>query len=188
MTDLSAGMDVVASDSTATATPAGSAANDTPGIIAPGPWLAFGALGLGLAFEQLHKFYLISQIPSALRDIIALLLIPYGGWLIWRANVVFHRAGTAFQPWRPTRTIAAVGVYSRTRNPMYQGFILLALGLAVLFRLDWSALFLMPAGMLIHYGVVMREERYLKRRFGDTYRGYMADVPRYGWPLIGQKP
>jgi protein-S-isoprenylcysteine O-methyltransferase Ste14 len=188
MTDLSTEIGAVASENTAAATPAARAAGDTPGIIAPGPWIVFSALGIGLGFEQLHKFYLLSQIPSALRDIIALLLIPYGGWLIWRANVVFHRAGTAFQPWRPTRTIAAVGVYSRTRNPMYQGFVLLALGLAVLFRLDWSALFLMPAGMLIHYGVVMREERYLARRFGDAYSSYMADVPRYGWPLIGQKP
>jgi protein-S-isoprenylcysteine O-methyltransferase Ste14 len=40
--------------------------------------------------------------------------------------------------------------------------------------------------MLIHYGVVMREERYLERRFGETYRAYLAEVPRYGWPLIGR--
>jgi protein-S-isoprenylcysteine O-methyltransferase Ste14 len=158
---------------------------ETPSIIAPGPWIAFSALGLGIAFEQLHKFYFISQIPSSLRDTAALALMAYGGWLIWRANVIFHRAGTAFQPWRPTRTIAAVGVYARTRNPMYQGFLLLVLGIAVLFRLDWSVLFLMPAAMLIHFGVVMREERYLARRFGQAYRIYLTAVPRYGWPLIG---
>jgi protein-S-isoprenylcysteine O-methyltransferase Ste14 len=188
MTDLSTEIGAAVSEEAATVSPVAHTADDTPGIVAPGPWIAFGALGLGFGFEQLHKFYLISQIPSTLRDVIALVLIPYGGWLIWRANVVFRRAGTAFQPWLPTSTVAAVGVYSRTRNPMYQGFILLVLGLAVLFRLDSSVLLLMPAGALIHYGVVMREERYLERRFGDTYRGYMADVPRYGWPLIGQKP
>jgi hypothetical protein len=30
--------------------------------------------------------------------------------------------GTPFQPWRPTRAIAAQDIYARTRNPMYQGF------------------------------------------------------------------
>jgi protein-S-isoprenylcysteine O-methyltransferase Ste14 len=176
----------VATASSEAAVESSKAGADIAGIIAPGPWIAFGALGLGIALEHVHKFGVISHVPSWLRDVVAFLLLSYGGWLIWRANVVFRRAETAFQPWLPTRTIAAVGVYARTRNPMYQGFILLVLGLAVLFRFDWSAMLAMPAAMLIHYGVVMREERYLERRFGDAYRAYLAEVPRYGWPLIGR--
>jgi protein-S-isoprenylcysteine O-methyltransferase Ste14 len=158
---------------------------DIPGIVAPGPWIAFGALAFGVAFEHMQKFGILSRVPSQLRDIAAFALVAYGGWLIYRANVVFRRAETAFQPWLPTRAIAAVGVYARTRNPMYQGFVLLVLGLAVLFRLDWTVLLLIPAAALIHHGVVLREERYLLRRFGDAYRAYAGSVPRYGWPLIG---
>ena len=41
---------------------------------------------------------------------------------------------------------------------------------------------LMPAAMLMHYGVVLREERYLAAKFGEDYRQYMTRVPRYGWP------
>jgi protein-S-isoprenylcysteine O-methyltransferase Ste14 len=89
----------------------------------------------------------------------------------------------AFQPWRPTRTIAAQDIYAHTRNPMYQGFMLLALGLAVVLRSDGGVLMLMPAAMLIHYGVVLREESYLERRFGEGYLQYKAAVPRYGWPF-----
>src|SRR3569833_355493 len=40
---------------------------------------------------------------------------------------------------------------------------------------------LMPAAMVMHYGVVLREENYLERRFGEVYRQYMAAVTRYGW-------
>jgi protein-S-isoprenylcysteine O-methyltransferase Ste14 len=36
---------------------------------------------------------------------------------------------------------------------------------------------------VIHFGVVKREERYLAAKFGDPYRRYMAQVPRYGWPF-----
>jgi protein-S-isoprenylcysteine O-methyltransferase Ste14 len=30
--------------------------------------------------------------------------------------------------------------------------------------------------------VVLREERYLERKFGAAYRQYREAVPRYGWP------
>ena len=39
---------------------------------------------------------------------------------------------------------------------------------------------LLPAIFLIHHGVVLREEKYLERKFGEKYRAYKAKVPRYG--------
>jgi protein-S-isoprenylcysteine O-methyltransferase Ste14 len=158
------------------------AKSDVAGIIAPGPWIAFTALGLGIAFDSLHLIKVIGHVPAWIRDAVAAPLMALGGWHIYRANVVFRRAGTAFQPWIPTTTIAAHGIYARTRNPMYQGFLLLVLGLAILFRSDWTAILLIPAALLVHYGVVLREERYLRRRFGESYEAYRAAVPRYGWP------
>ena len=65
----------------------------------------------------------------------------------------------------------------------YQGFIILVLGLGVLLRSDGTMLMLLPAAVLVHYGVVLREERYLDRRFGEAYRRYRDAVPRYGWPF-----
>ena len=68
---------------------------------------------------------------------------------------------------------------------MYQGFFIIVLGIAVVFRIDGAVLMLIPAALLLHYGVVLREERYLARRFGDSYRHYMSTVPRYGWAFPG---
>jgi len=68
---------------------------------------------------------------------------------------------------------------------MYQGFFLIVLALAVVFRIDGAVLMLIPAGVLLHYGVVLREERYLVRKFGDSYRRYMTAVPRYGLAFPG---
>jgi protein-S-isoprenylcysteine O-methyltransferase Ste14 len=36
---------------------------------------------------------------------------------------------------------------------------------------------------VLHFGVVLREERYLEQKFGDDYRRYKKSVPRYGWKL-----
>ncbi|MEA2982608.1 MAG: hypothetical protein QOF91_1209 [Alphaproteobacteria bacterium] len=162
-----------------------SAKPDTPGVVAPGPWIAFGALALGLVFDRLQLPRVINHVPSPIRNLTALLLISLGLWYIYRANITFWRERTPFQPWRPTLAIAARDIYGRTRNPMYQGFLVIVLGIAVLFRIDGAVLMLLPATLLIHYGVVLREERYLDRKFGEDYRTYAAGVPRYGWPLPG---
>jgi protein-S-isoprenylcysteine O-methyltransferase Ste14 len=158
---------------------------DIPGILAPGPLIAFGALLLGLAFDRFQLPRVINQVPSTIRDLVGLPLVFWGLWYNLRANHVFWRANTPFLPWQPTRAVAANDIYARTRNPMYQGFFIIALGLAVVFRIDGAMLMLIPAGLLLHYGVVRREERYLARKFGDSYRQYMAAVPRYGWAFPG---
>ena len=106
-----------------------------------------------------------------------------GCWVVFQANVVFRRLGTAFQPWKPTSAIASADIYGRTRNPMYQGFFIMGPGIAVVLRSDWGILLLIPAALILHFGVVLREERYLKRKFGERYLAYMAAVPRYGWPF-----
>jgi hypothetical protein len=46
-----------------------------------------------------------------------------------------------------------------------------------------AVLLMIPALLLLHYGVVLREEQYLERKFGQVYRDYKARVPRYGWKL-----
>ena len=169
----------------APATSPSATSSDIPGIIAPGPLIAVGALLLGLAFDRLQLPRVINQVPSTIRDVVALVLISWGAWYNLRANLVFRRTNTPFLPWQPTRAVAAKDIYACTRNPMYQGFFIIVLGIAVLFRLDGTVLMLIPAGLLLHYGVVLREERYLARKFGDSYRQYMAAVPRYGWAFPG---
>jgi protein-S-isoprenylcysteine O-methyltransferase Ste14 len=91
------------------------------------------------------------------------------------------RAGTNINPSRPTLAVATEGVFARTRNPLYVGGGLVLTGLAIGFALDWVLLLLLPSFLLLHYGVVLPEERYLERKFGDLYRRYKASVPRYGW-------
>ena len=56
-------------------------------------------------------------------------------------------------------------------------FVYLGIGLVV--RSPSILLLAVPLAITIHYGVVVREEAYLERRFGDAYREYKARVGRW---------
>lgn len=71
------------------------------------------------------------------------------------------------------------GPYRFTRNPIYIGLSAVYLGIAALAGSLWIALMLVPALFILQFGVVLREEAYLERRFGDDYRAYRARVPRW---------
>ena len=89
------------------------------------------------------------------------------------------RLGTNINPMRPTLALATEGVFARTRNPLYVGWGLAFTGLAIVLALDGVLLLLLPSFVVLHYGVVLPEERYLERKFGDRYRRYKGSVPRY---------
>jgi protein-S-isoprenylcysteine O-methyltransferase Ste14 len=89
-----------------------------------------------------------------------------------RARTPIHNART------PTNLVER-GPFRFTRNPMYVFGSTWYAGLALLLVQPWS-LALLPAVVAItHYGVVLKEEEYLERRFGDAYRQYKARVRRY---------
>jgi protein-S-isoprenylcysteine O-methyltransferase Ste14 len=66
---------------------------------------------------------------------------------------------------------------------MYVGGTLFLAGLSILLASDWMLVMTIVFVVVIHFGVVKREERYLEAKFGETYRRYMSAVPRYGLPF-----
>ena len=93
------------------------------------------------------------------------------------------RSGTNVNPYKPSSVLVTTGIFAHVRNPMYVGLALLVAGIGVALASDWALVMLAIAALLVHFGVVKREERYLETKFGDAYRRYMASVPRYGLPF-----
>jgi protein-S-isoprenylcysteine O-methyltransferase Ste14 len=83
-------------------------------------------------------------------------------------------------PFDPPRLLVERGPYRFLRNPMYAGAALALAGAALVYRslalLGFCALFL----AVCHAFVLLYEEPALRRRFGDSYTGYCARVPRWG--------
>jgi len=62
---------------------------------------------------------------------------------------------------------------------MYLSMTLLCFGIAFIFNTLWPVILLPVPLMVIQYGVIHREERYLERKFGDEYTRYRARVRRW---------
>ena len=119
------------------------------------------------------------RLPSAARyGLAATTLLPALA-LLGSALRLFSRSRTRPEPWRPTTAVIVTGVYRFTRNPMYLGMVLAYAGVAVLLD-SLPALLLLPVAVAtIHQGVILREERYLAAKFGETYLAYQARVRRW---------
>jgi len=78
-----------------------------------------------------------------------------------------------------THRLATGGPYAHTRNPLYVGSVLMALGLLVAARHP-VAVVAGLAYLLVFYPVIIREEaRFLRAKFSDAYSAWARHVPLF---------
>jgi protein-S-isoprenylcysteine O-methyltransferase Ste14 len=153
---------------------------DNPGVIAPPPLIALATVLLGLALDWfLPPFILRGLFGFWTRLVLGGILITAAIVLAALAVRSFRQAATNVEPWRPALTLVTTGIYGLIRNPMYTAIIIFIAGLAIALGSDWMLVLLVPAALILHFGVVKREERYLEAKFGDSYRSYKQAVPCY---------
>ena len=71
------------------------------------------------------------------------------------------------------------GLYSRSRNPLYVGNLLIVMGLLVIHNNPWVYAIGLPFFLLAHHAIVRAEETYLRNRFGAEYEEYCRRVGRW---------
>jgi protein-S-isoprenylcysteine O-methyltransferase Ste14 len=149
---------------------------DHAGVRVPPPLIYLAGLMLGLGAERVISTPSLPRPAAVAAGVLggALAAALDGG-----AMRRFLRARTAMEPWKPASALVTGGPYRLTRNPMYLGMACLYTGLALAFGLLWSLALLPVVLVLVDRFVIVREERYLERRFGDSYRNYRAQVRRW---------
>jgi protein-S-isoprenylcysteine O-methyltransferase Ste14 len=154
---------------------------DAPNVVIFPPLILLSVLVVGVILNLLLPLGLLAHVFFLGRVVVGAIAFVAGLAMVIGANRLFRRIGTNTRPSLPTLALATTGIFTRTRNPMYVGGSLALLGIAIGFALDWVILLLVASLPLIHYGIILREERYLEGKFGEEYRRYMAKVPRYWW-------
>ena len=129
-------------------------------------------------WSGLHWMFLYSI--NSLSLILGVLVVAFGFVILYKTNWTFAKIGKGtLAPWAPTQYFVVVGLYRYVRNPMILGVLIALFGEAILFGSTLLLFWLLVFGIMNHVWFVRWEEPDLERRFGEEYRTYKANVPRW---------
>ena len=149
---------------------------DNPGVIAFPPliWLVSVAISV-----LVHLFVRVPIMSYRICLVCGIAFIILAPTLALSALRTMKAAGTNVHPSEPALALVRNGPFRFTRNPMYLALCLLQIALGF-FLNDWiTLLFVVPLSLIFHYGVILREERYLTAKFGEPYLQYKREVRRW---------
>ncbi len=106
------------------------------------------------------------------------LIILSGAFARW-AFVTMKKRGTSASPRESSVALITDGPFKLSRNPIYVAMTGLYVGITLLGDSQWPFLFLVPLLAIMHWGVVLREERYLILQFGKSYEAYKSRTRRW---------
>ena len=143
-----------------------------PGIV------ALGFAGAMWAAASLPPRF---QPPVLLRVTLVGVLTALGVGTMIAGVQAFRRARTTVNPLRPETSTALVsgGIYSRTRNPMYLGILLLLLAWAVHLSALWPFVGPVLFALYMSRFQILPEERALEALFGEAFVEYRKRVGRW---------
>lgn len=104
-----------------------------------------------------------------------LFFVAWNGWSLW----LFRRHRTGLLPGQATSALIEEGPYRLSRNPLYVGLLALYLSLSFLASTFWGLVLFPAAALLLHWGAIRPEERFLHERFGAPYDDYARRVRRW---------
>ncbi|MFA6583140.1 MAG: isoprenylcysteine carboxylmethyltransferase family protein [Elusimicrobiaceae bacterium] len=129
----------------------------------------------------------ISQIITLILLVIAK---PYC-WYLFAAGIALGALGEGLRVWSAgnlykDKALATYGPYKMTRNPLYAGSFLMALGFSIAcinpqypYRTAALILAILLGFKFVYRLQVEAEEIHLKNLFGQDYENYKNSVPRY---------
>jgi protein-S-isoprenylcysteine O-methyltransferase Ste14 len=107
--------------------------------------------------------------------VLMVLFAVWNGWALW----LFGRHETGLLPGQATHAMIEEGPYRLSRNPLYVGLLALYLGVALLVPTFWGLVLFPAAVLLVWWGAIRPEERFLHERFGALYDDYARRVRRW---------
>ncbi|MFY9152244.1 MAG: methyltransferase [Prolixibacteraceae bacterium] len=139
-------------------------------------WALFAVIALFPEYRSIIPFFIQDETPEVQKLLAVLFLIP--------ANLIVVPAylsmGLITNIGLPSgkHELRTSGIYRISRNPMYASFIFLNTA-TFLYLPSILLLLIMIYGMVVHHFIILGEEKYLEKEFGEAYKSYKSKVPRY---------
>jgi protein-S-isoprenylcysteine O-methyltransferase Ste14 len=151
---------------------------DRARIIAPPPLLGLICIGLGFLAKHFISLPVFAN-KSNLQISIGAAMVAFAIVIVASSRRAFIEYGTHPNPYTPTKAIVTNGVYGLSRNPIYVAFLIIVLAFVLFTNSWWFIGSAVLAFTLLHFGVVKREEKYLREKFGAEYDNYCQRVRRW---------
>ena len=139
-------------------------------------WAIFGVISFFPELRSSVPFLIQDQTPEVQKLLAVVFLIP--------ANLIVVPAylsmGMVTHIGLPEgkHELRTGGIYKISRNPMYASFIFLNTA-TFLYLPSLLLLVIMIYGMIVHHFIILGEEKFLEKTFGENYRQYKISTPRY---------
>jgi protein-S-isoprenylcysteine O-methyltransferase Ste14 len=112
-------------------------------------------------------------------SLVGVIPIAVGVFLNFAADAQLKRHQTTVKPFEDSAELVTTGLYAGTRHPMYLGFVLILLGVAVLFGSVGPFVIVAVFPVVMEVAFIRTEERMLSARFGEQWLAYRAKVRRW---------
>jgi protein-S-isoprenylcysteine O-methyltransferase Ste14 len=144
----------------------------------PPPLTYLVFLILGLVANLFYPFPLSSSATSVLL-MLGLGVVMSGLAVGAFALRAMKRAGVSPLPWRAPGKLVVDGPFRFSRNPLYISLTVMYLGISVAVNTFWPLAFLVFAIVIVDRETILREEKFLEKKFGEEYRSYKTKVRRW---------
>jgi protein-S-isoprenylcysteine O-methyltransferase Ste14 len=132
-------------------------------------WIVLALSLAGIKFPGSHTLFF--------NKVIALFLLAAGLLYTFISLVNLGRSTRLGLPEESTE-LKTSGLYNFSRNPMYLGFNLITVS-SVVYTLNYTILIIGIYSIIIYHLIILAEEKFLEKRFGEQYLEYRRKVNRY---------
>jgi len=132
-----------------------------------------------IAIVALHVLLPVAKVVPTPWNLLGILPLVVGVVINLVADRAFHAAQTTVRPFEKSSALVTSGVFRVSRNPMYLGFVLLLIGLAVLLRSLTPYLVVVAFAALLDRQFVAVEEQMLAEQFGADWQRYRLRTRRW---------
>ena len=151
---------------------------DSPRVYIPPPFLYAGIFFLSFLIQ--HYIPLTRDLfERSLSNYLAIAFFGMGIVCGLPALIKFIKTRNTVLTVKPAASLQTQGIYNLSRNPMYVGLLLLYIAFAFIKGNLWTFLLIPLLIFIITRFVIINEEKYLKRAFGQEYLNYMQKVRRW---------
>ena len=142
------------------------------------PYLLWSSLVISMGLELFIKPLPIFD-GSVIQLLIGLLIVGLALVNFFYTYVTFSNNNEEIHPKTVTTQIFTGGTFKFSRNPVYLSFVMMLLGCGITFNSLWYIYFSIINIILLQYGIIVPEEKYLEKEFGKDYLDYKKSVRRW---------